>query len=1442
MKNYKKVISIFLASAIIASQITAIAAETTVDAFGEKYEIMATDNEKITESAFEDFSESSFDWQVISGKGFKKSSGRLVFNNKQIKGTENVIICNDINVKNDEVEFDMNAEDADYTGFIFRMNDNKNFYKIRFYYRTNSVYFLKKVKGGEYVSVAKKSVPLEFNKNYKVGLSLLGDELILKLDGTEILKVKDSALKEGSVGFEASNAKAYFDNLCVFKYNDIKYDFEDTEDEAKDKIVIYAAAKGDSSVSDGTEQHPYIGMDAAKDAVKRLKRSNVPIDVVFLGGEYFVNSTITFNRVDSGTAKAPIRYMAKEGENVVFTGAKKLDASKFYPISEEIKNRLSDNVKDKVVAINLAEQGVPESIIDFTSIADQGAVGYNMKTPIITLNGNKQNVARWPNTGYNNILSCVSGDTGANGKNGGTIYYSESRPKRWTQADDMFIEGWLGFYWHGEWAKVKDIDVENNAINMKYATAYGIKQNHRWAAINLLEEIDIPGEWYIDKKTKMMYYYPPHTLSSEDDFQIATLETNLVSFDGAKYITLEGIEFTMSADTSAYTGRRSDGGNGINIQKASSNITIKDCVLSHIGMDGILINTTDVTIDGCVIYDVGFNGIYCEYCGERNTLKPSNVVIKNCDISNVCRDTGQNAWGGIVVYSASVDVNIRNNLLHDIGNSAIRYGGNGHQMTNNEIYDVVTTASDAGAIYAGRSFAEYGNVVKYNFFHNIGMIGEKASFVASSLFLDDMESGTEFSNNISVVNNYSQTAGIEIGGGIDVVVNGNTFVASEKDIMAEDRSTSRVTDWENYINTTLKLNTVDYKNPTYMAKYPQTAGILDRILANNNVLKLENTITNNLTVDCTTTQIADTVKKDSIIENNVNVGNDYSVFVDPDNLDYRVTAEAKKKYSIPDDVLDETFDIDSIGIVSDYNLDTDRMKFESLYPENNAVGIETKDAQLAWSDSSYADAFRYVVSDDADFNNIIFDNRTKNLGTSLTGLENGKTYYWKVYALNESRKYGCSVESSSGVFSFTTAAHDTLDMSVLREKIDKAQDMLNTIVEGNKAGQYKSGTRTVIRTKISEAEQAAAMDIADQSYIDTVAYELNNFINNIEAYSNVGYTTINTSNNSSWVTNNTDSKVSVSEGVVTLKPAAGTEFSLDEVLSNYNIMCFKTRIENLEDTWVAYGLRALDKNTALYNQDAYYILVKPDIFELQKHGKIYMTAPNNGKMKQGEWYDVEFGSITTENGVNMVFKLNGETIFDYLDKNEVQYKPGMFAVFASDSAKTVEIKAATNVPQGLYTMSDEILQQIKDKGIVCNTETEGYSEFGVWNVSETKTGDLKTAVRTNSTKDDWAEWVLNVGEKGNDKMYKVSYYHIPQPDGDKNAKIHVSGRNGDYETTIDLSQGEEGYVEIGTFVFASEDYIGRLNVRFIGSGEGVLNISNIRYEEVDSSQYSDMLE
>lgn len=153
-------------------------------------------------------------------------------------------------------------------------------------------------------------------------------------------------------------------------------------------------------------------------------------------------------------------------------------------------------------------------------------------------------------------------------------------------------------------------------------------------------------------------------------------------------------------------------------------------------MDGIITYATDVDINGCVIYNTGWSGITVK-CGDEKTLTSGNVRVTDSIITGVTRDTGSNLIAGITI--GSVGTIVENNILFNIPNSAVRYSGNNHIIRNNEIYNCVNKTADAGAIYAGRSWKNYGTNIVNNYFHDIGG-GIDTSFNASAVFWDDNHS------------------------------------------------------------------------------------------------------------------------------------------------------------------------------------------------------------------------------------------------------------------------------------------------------------------------------------------------------------------------------------------------------------------------------------------------------------------------------------------------------------------------------------------------------------------------------------------------------------------------------------------------------------------------------------------------------------------------------
>jgi parallel beta-helix repeat protein len=234
------------------------------------------------------------------------------------------------------------------------------------------------------------------------------------------------------------------------------------------------------------------------------------------------------------------------------------------------------------------------------------------------------------------------------------------------------------------------------------------------------------------------------------------------------------------------------------------------------GNCGILIEGgSEHRMDGCDIYDLGDAGIVLDG-GDRKTLTPGG----HCAINNHIHHIGQ--WSRCyqpAVRLIGVGNRAAHNLIHDGPHCAILLNGNDHLIEFNEIQHVCLETADVGAFYLGRDWTERGNVVRYNFFHDLG--GVQQGSVA--VYLDDCASGTTVYGNVC----YHAQWGVLIGGGRDNIVENNVFYDCVMGIHVDGRGLDPHEVWHNSIYQTMKerLEAMDWQRPLYSERYPALSSL-----------------------------------------------------------------------------------------------------------------------------------------------------------------------------------------------------------------------------------------------------------------------------------------------------------------------------------------------------------------------------------------------------------------------------------------------------------------------------------------------------------------------------------------------------------------------------------------------------------------------------------------
>ncbi|MBN2292918.1 MAG: right-handed parallel beta-helix repeat-containing protein, partial [Pirellulales bacterium] len=309
-------------------------------------------------------------------------------------------------------------------------------------------------------------------------------------------------------------------------------------------VTLFVATGGNDS-NPGTHERPFATLERARDEIRKLKqRGPLPkggIVVAISGGCYQVTKTFTLAAEDSGTAAAPIVYRAGGEEMPIFSGGLRL--KDFKPVTDTaILKRLPEEARGKVVQVDLAAHGLknikPLILGGFSS--GRGFITHPLKE--LFFEGRALPLARWPNEGFARIENVeLDGHSihGRSGRKTGRFTYQGDRPQRWKEDKDAMLYGYWFWGWADSYEPVESIDTKRREITLKPPYhKYGYRKGQPYHAINLLSEIDRPGEWYIDRDTSLLYLYPPSD-PNKAVVMLSTFDHPFVEMKNVSHVSFE---------------------------------------------------------------------------------------------------------------------------------------------------------------------------------------------------------------------------------------------------------------------------------------------------------------------------------------------------------------------------------------------------------------------------------------------------------------------------------------------------------------------------------------------------------------------------------------------------------------------------------------------------------------------------------------------------------------------------------------------------------------------------------------------------------------------------------------------------------------------------------------------------------------------------------------
>lgn len=586
---------------------------------------------------------------------------------------------------------------------------------------------------------------------------------------------------------------------------------------------FFVSADGNDA-NPGTEAAPFQTLGKAKESVRfqLCESPGNPVVVNIKGGIYYPEKPVVFSSEDSGTENAPVVYKAADGEKPVFTGSRKVKKWKLLNDAEKLK-LLPPEAYGKVYVTDVKTSGIND-------FGDPTGIG---QRPELFCNGQMQTLARWPNTGFVHA-GLAKGKTEApptyikkHGTVEGVFEYLESRQKRWAAESDVRLCGYWYWDWSDEFQKVEKIDTRSKTFYLSNPYHhYGYRDSLRYFGLNLFCEIDQPEEWYLDRSSGILYWFPPEGINPNQanvTFSVFS-KPFMVEMKNCSNVMIEGLIF------------REGRGSAIDIGEGK-NCLLSGCRIERFGKDGIHIDGgEDHGVSGCLLQNFGCRGIQIKG-GDRKTLTPANHFVENTVVEHfsLYKRTYEPA-----VYLDGCGIRINNNRFSDSSSSAMRLEGNDFTIECNKISRVVNESDDQGGIDIYNNLSYRGILIRYNRWSDIK--GD-TRHGAAGVRLDDMISGVTIFGNIFERCGALHFGGVQINGGKDNLVENNLFYHCDA---AVSFTKWRKEFWlKNLESPGMKkkiYEDVDIRSELYQNKYSGLKNLYSGI----NI----NTLKNNLLVDC----------------------------------------------------------------------------------------------------------------------------------------------------------------------------------------------------------------------------------------------------------------------------------------------------------------------------------------------------------------------------------------------------------------------------------------------------------------------------------------------------------------------------------------------------------------------------------------------------------------
>jgi hypothetical protein len=530
--------------------------------------------------------------------------------------------------------------------------------------------------------------------------------------------------------------------------------------------IVYVAPNGNDAWSgafeapntDGTDG-PFATIAGARDALRSREpavRAQGPVQIRIRGGNYHVTGPITFGPEDSGTASAPITYEAYPGEEPVIHGGRVLSGWK---------------TDGPLWTLELPE--VREGRWVFTGLYANGEWRQPARTP-----NPAHPVGDYPEeTDYfytTGQVTVVNPDTGKEEPSKDKIRFQAGDVQQWESLPDAWVV--MFHSWNTSMHFVKTLDLEDHTMEFSCGSGrpmgYWQSAGQRFFIENLFEGLDQPGEWYLNRKTGTLYYYPMPGETPDTTVVVAPVAQQLLLLTGkpeeksyVEHLAFKGLRFNYTEYTlpeAGYPGGQAAVAVNAAVEaRGARHCLIEDCEIAHVGNYGVWFRAgcQDNLLVRCEITDLGAGGVRI---GETSSAASAALVCMRNTVDNCfIHDGGKRYRGAIGAW---------------IGRSSY------NTLSHNEICDFRYTGISVGWSWGFQPSSAHHNRIEYNHVHHTAK-GQLSD--TGSIYTLGVSPGTVIRNNIF----HDSLSYPKVSGGWGIYFDeGSTYIVAENNLVYNTRS------------------------------------------------------------------------------------------------------------------------------------------------------------------------------------------------------------------------------------------------------------------------------------------------------------------------------------------------------------------------------------------------------------------------------------------------------------------------------------------------------------------------------------------------------------------------------------------------------------------------------------------------------------------------------